>query len=63
MTPAEIALADALLSQGLSFWADFQNRKTTGTLTMTDLDEAGTKLDLDIAQLKADIEAQQAAKG
>ncbi len=58
MTPAEIALADALLTQGLNYWAVFQAQKAAGTLTQADLDAAGKKLDVDIAQLAADIAAQ-----
>jgi len=58
MTPAEIAIANMLLTQGLQYWANFQSKKADGTLTREDLDDAGTKLDADIEQLRADIEAQ-----
>jgi len=58
MTPAEIALADELLTQGLTYWQNFQAQKTAGTLTKADLDAAAVKLDIDINQLAADIAAQ-----
>lgn len=57
MTPAETALADALLTQGLLYWSSFQAQKQAGLLTQADLDEAARKLDVDIDQLAADIAA------
>lgn len=62
MTPAELALAEALLSQGLQYWAAFQARKTAGALTMADLTDAGKKLDADIEALADAIALQQATK-
>ncbi len=59
MTAAELMLAEQLLTQGLTYWAQFQARKTAGALTQADLDAAGRKLDIDIDQLAADIVLQQ----
>ena len=58
MTPAAIALADALLGQALQFWAQFQAQKAAGTLTVDDLTAAMAKVDADLSQLAADVEAQ-----
>ena len=63
MTAAELALADSLLTQGLTYWANFQAQKTAGTLTQADLDAALAKLDADIAQLVLDRAAQKAVEG
>lgn len=60
MTAAEIALADALLTQGLAFWSSFQAQKVAGTLTQADLDAALAKLDVDVAQLVQDRAEQKA---
>lgn len=61
MTPAELALADELITQGLQFWANFQAQKAAGTLTQADLTAAAQKLDVDIAQLTSDIAAQSSS--
>lgn len=57
MTDIELALADELLTQGLSYWAQYQASKTAGTLTVDDMAAAAKKLDVDIDQLAADIAA------
>jgi hypothetical protein len=57
MTAAEIALAEALLTQGLQFWASFQAKKASGTLTMTDVATVATQVGVDLATLAADIAA------
>lgn len=49
--------ADQLLTAGLAFWSDFQSRKAAGTLTMADLEAAAAKTTVDLAQLKADVDA------
>lgn len=61
MTPAELLLAEQLLTQGLAYWQNFQVQKAAGSLTAADLAAAAAKLDLDIDQLAADIAAQKAA--
>ena len=66
MTPAQLALADMLLTQGLTFWSNFQAQKNEGTLTEADLDAALSKLDADFAQLlkdRAEQKAREAAVG
>lgn len=60
MTPAMFALAAQLAEQGFLFWNDFQAKANAGTLTQEDLDHAATKLDVDLTQLQADINARQA---
>lgn len=45
----------ALLSQGLTIYADFADRATKGTLTDADLDEMAARLDVNIEGLRADI--------
>jgi cytochrome c556 len=52
-------LADQVLTAGLAFWANFQSQKAAGTLTMADLEAAAAKTSTDLAQLTADVAAQQ----
>lgn len=56
LTGPQGALADQLLTAGLAFWADFQARKTAGTLTMADLEAAAAKTAVDLAEFKATVE-------
>lgn len=62
MTPAMIALAAQLAEQGFAYWTQFQMRANNRELTQADLDEASSKLNVDLAQLEADYHAQQAAQ-
>lgn len=55
------ALADALLTQGLQFWADYQAKKAAGTLTLADLDAMQAKVEVDLNQLDLDIGAAASA--
>lgn len=50
-------IADQLLTAGLAFWADYQAKKAAGNLTMADLEAAAAKTSVDLAQLKADVDA------
>lgn len=52
-----VILAETVLTQGLAFWQNFQAQKEAGTLTMADVDAAAAKVGVDLAQLKADIDA------
>lgn len=56
-------IADQVLTAGLAFWADFQARKAAGALTMADLEAAASKTTTDLAQLAADVAAQQGPTG
>lgn len=50
-------MADQVLTAGLAFWAEFQAKKSSGTMTMADLEAAAAKTTTDLAQLKADVDA------
>lgn len=57
MSPADIALAEELITQAAAYWASFEAQKNAGTLTQADLSAAAAKLDTDISTLAADIAA------
>jgi hypothetical protein len=53
-------LAEQLLSQGLTFWTEYQRRKASGELTMADLESAAKKVGEDLDGLRRAIEEAEA---
>lgn len=48
-------LADNLLTAGLGYWANFQAQKTRGQLTMTDLEAAAARVEVDLADFRQSL--------
>lgn len=57
-----VAVGGILLSEGLSFWADFQARQIAGQTTLADLEEAASKISPKLARLRQHVEEAEAAE-